>query len=157
MKTVIQKLWMFIVILCTSTSASAYDFEVDGVYYDIISVSDLTCEVVNGNYDGVITIPAIVQYKGKELSVISISQSAFANSSISEIILSDGLQTIQSYAFSNCDKLTKINIPSTVNRIEDYAFYHCTSLNDVCIEDGTTEIWLGDNGFHNTKDTPPPI
>lgn len=151
MKPIIQKLWMLIAMLCSSLSASAYDFEVDGVYYDIVSVSDLTCEVVNGNYDGVITIPAIVTYKGKDLSVISISQNAFANSSISEINLSEGLQTIKSYSFSNCYKLTKISIPSTVSRIENNAFSGCTSLTAVCIEDGTTEIWLGDNGFHNTR------
>ena len=32
-------------MLCTLISASAYDFEVDGIYYNILSLEDLTCEV----------------------------------------------------------------------------------------------------------------
>ena len=33
---------MLIAILCTSTSATAYDFEIDGIAYTITSLTDLT-------------------------------------------------------------------------------------------------------------------
>ena len=60
--------------------ASAYDFELDGFYYNIISVSDLTLELTtdveikdilndtdnNKKYYGDIIIPESVNYKGKE-------------------------------------------------------------------------------------------
>lgn len=41
-------------IILTAINASAYDFEVDGIYYNIISNVDLTVEVTNkykGSFD----------------------------------------------------------------------------------------------------------
>lgn len=47
MKPIIQKLWMFIAVLCTSLSASAYSFYSDGLYYNILSKEDRTVEVTD--------------------------------------------------------------------------------------------------------------
>lgn len=35
MRTIMQKLCMVMALLCLSISASAYDFEEDGIYYNI--------------------------------------------------------------------------------------------------------------------------
>ena len=43
MKRTFYLLALFLSLL--PPAASAYDFEVDGIYYDIISDSELTCEV----------------------------------------------------------------------------------------------------------------
>ena len=40
---------MLTTILCASLSASAYDFEIDGIYYEVISLTDLTCAVTSGD------------------------------------------------------------------------------------------------------------
>lgn len=55
-------------------SASAYDFEVDGIYYDIVFLPNLTCAVTCGDkyYEGDITVPSEVLFKGRTLSIISI-------------------------------------------------------------------------------------
>lgn len=41
------------------TPSSAYDFKVDGIYYNVLSESDRTCKVTNDfpYYSGKITIP----------------------------------------------------------------------------------------------------
>ena len=44
MKTFKTKLLTIVVLLC-SISASAYDFEVNGLYYNLLSASDKTCEL----------------------------------------------------------------------------------------------------------------
>lgn len=49
-------------MLLTILPISAYDFEVDGIYYEVISFSDLTCKVVSGDneYEGDVVIPSEV-------------------------------------------------------------------------------------------------
>lgn len=54
-------------------------------------------------------------------------------SSITNIILEDGLTSIGNHAFSNCTSLTQITIPSSVETIGDYAFEECSSLLNVTI------------------------
>ena len=66
--------------------ASAHDFEVDGIYYNITSSTDSTVSVTfRGNYyssysneyTGSVVIPQTVTYSGKTYSVTSIGESAF--------------------------------------------------------------------------------
>ena len=73
-------------LLCSFT-ASAHDFEVDGIYYNITSETDLTVEVTyrggyydeySNEYSGAITIPSVVTYNGKTYSVTEIEFAAFA-------------------------------------------------------------------------------
>ena len=73
------------VLLCSIT-ASAHDFEVGGIYYNITSDDDLTVAVTyRGNssspysneYSGAVTIPSTIAYNGKTYSVTSIGDCAF--------------------------------------------------------------------------------
>ena len=52
-----------------SISASAYDVEVDGIYYDI---SGTTATVTRGDYSGDIVIPESITYNNSKYSVTSI-------------------------------------------------------------------------------------
>ena len=81
------KLWLAtIATLLCSLTASAHDFEVDGIYYNITSSTDLTVEVTyqgsssyeyEDEYSGAVTIPSIVTYNGITYSVTSIGKYAF--------------------------------------------------------------------------------
>lgn len=55
MKRVIFLLGVLTTILSTFSTASAYDFEVDGLCYDLISASERTCAFTQGDkpYEGV--------------------------------------------------------------------------------------------------------
>ena len=70
---------MSIVVLCTSLSAYSYAFEVDGIYYNVISLDDMTCEVTKGDekYSGDIVIPSEVTYKNRKFAVTEIGSDAF--------------------------------------------------------------------------------
>lgn len=140
----------------TSFNASSFDFTVDGLYYTMLSMDDLTCEVSgwDGKGDRHVIIPAIVTYKGRDISVIQIGKGAFKMPSpssitlpssirvireeafeecdrLSEVNLGDGLISIGKNAFSFCNKLKEIFIPSKVKEIGQGAFYHCSSLQNL--------------------------
>ena len=60
--------------------AYAYDFEKDGIYYNITSLQDLTVDVTSGDnsYSGNITIPESVIYADKVFKVTGIAERGFA-------------------------------------------------------------------------------
>ena len=118
-----KRLLTITILLLYSTITKAYDFEVDGIYYNIISLSDLTVAVTSGGdeYSGEVIIPEKVVYKSKTLTVTEIS----------------------SHAFFDCTNLSSISIPNSVEIIESYSFSGCSSLKYVRIEDGTDTLSLG--------------
>ena len=54
--------------LFSSLTASAYDFGVDGIYYNLVSASDLTVEVTRGDnyYSGNVIIPSTINYSTRD-------------------------------------------------------------------------------------------
>lgn len=153
MKQNLLSVGMIIAMLLSFLPASAYDFEVDGIYYEIISVSDLTCMVTNGeiSYQGTITIPSHVTYNNKELRVVEIGASAFSSTDVEHVNINEGVKKIRSNAFNGCVNLKSINIPSSIDELENYSFSGCTSLNDLLIEDGDNALKIGYNGTHSAR------
>lgn len=147
MKTIIQKLWMVMAMLCLSISASAYDFEVGGIKYEIISLDDMTCKVIANTekYAGVISIPASVVYNGRTFNVTSIGNKAFLNcNGISELHLESAtnLSEIGFSAFEGCTAINKVTIPSSCIRLGYNAFFGCLSLKYVIISESSKPLTL---------------
>ncbi len=157
-------------MLCASAYASAYDFVSEGIAYTITSFTDLECSVSSADvlYEGDITIPEEVSYKGKSLTVVSIGDYAFENSAVTSVIfpkslckigkysfreckllrsilLNEGLQTIDKSAFSGCSSLQSINFPKTVQSIGEACFYGCTSIETIVLPNTLTK--LGSSAF----------
>lgn len=128
MKNVIKKVLCTLFSLALSANVSAHDFEVDGICYDVVSLTDLTCIVVKkynhyryDEYSGDIVIPSTVDYANKTLTVIGIENKTFKDAS----------------------NLTGITIPNTISYIGDNMFSFCFKLERVTIEDGETTLYLG--------------
>lgn len=135
MKPIIQKLGMFIAMLLASISATAYDFEVDGIYFNIISVPNETCAVTSPPepLEGVVTIPSEVQYGGRTFIVKSIESSAFENNSnITEVELGHNLTQIGANAFANCTSINKVTVLcnncNNAGNLENPAFNNCSGI-----------------------------
>ena len=134
MKQKLQKLLIAIAGLLVSVNAFAYDFEKDGIYYNITSETDRTVEVTYRHYDydydndfsGNLIIPAKVIYNGKTYTVTSIGSHAYDDcAGLTSITIPNSVTTIGRYAFSYCDGLTSVTIPNSVTTIGDSAFSSC--------------------------------
>ena len=66
-------------------------------------------------------------------SLKSIAKSAFNYSHVLEIKLQEGIETIESEAFSNCIKLKELIIPESVKKLEEYTFGGCQNLTKVVL------------------------
>ena len=140
------KIWLTAIsaLLCSLT-ASAHDFSVGGIYYNITSSTDLTVEVTYRSgyyaYRGAVVIPATVTYNGKVYTVTSIGHDAFSNSSsLTSITIPEGVTYIGAYAFYKCTSLTSITIPKSVTAIGNLAFFNCQSLTSIIIPEGMRSI-----------------
>ena len=143
------RLWltMTAMLLCSIT-AGAHDFEVDGIFYNVIS--DNAVEVTyqgesyrdyDDEYRGEVTIPATVIYNSKEYNVTRIGKSAFSNcSSLTAITIPEGVTSIGSDAFWFCIRLATITIPEGVTSIGNGAFSTCSSLTAITIPESVTSI-----------------
>ncbi len=123
-------------MLWLSISASAYDFEVDGIAYDILSVQDLTCSVTSGDteYSGNIIIPASVKFQNRELSVISIGKNCFKGcTKLLSVNIPSSVKSIGEYCFADCSNLESVQLPSEITTIPRGCFLRCARMNEVKI------------------------
>lgn len=140
-----KRFLLLLFLTVTTLTASAYDFEVDGIYYN--KTSDSTVEVTGyekfNNYadSGAVVIPSLVYYGGQQYSVTSIGWYAFSDEpSLTNISIPNSITIIRNYAFMNCTGLTCITIPNSVTEIGFGAFYNCIRLKSITIPKSITSI-----------------
>ena len=133
-----QNLVRAIVTLCiisATVTSKAQDILVDGIYYDIISEGNRTVRVTDNDYYpyiGHIVIPAKIIYKGLTYSVTSIRDWAFSNcTKLTSVEIPNSVTSIGDDAFSSCTQLTSVEIPNSVTSIGEYAFNYCDNLDSV--------------------------
>ena len=136
MKT-IKTLLITAVVLLYSTAATAHDFYVDGIYYNITDATAKTVEVTyagsfyttyDNEYRGAVVIPETVTYNSKTYSVTTIGKDAFCS----------------------CSGLTSVTIPNSVTTIGSCAFEYCIGLTAVRI--GDIAAWCRiDFGYYSSN------
>ena len=145
-----KKLITLLLALVATNTLWAYDFSVDGIYYNILTDKTNEVEVASGypKYTGDIIIPSSVTYNGSTYSVTTIGLEAFHSCyKMTSVIIPGSVTSIRPYAFQNCDSLTSITLPDGVIAIETWAFGGCSSLTSINIPDDVTSI--GDGAFYN--------
>ena len=149
MKT-IKTISLTIAMLFFSLVSSAYDFEVDGIYYNILSEMDKTVEVTSGDvkYTDDVTIPSTVDYNSETYSVTGIGTKAFYMcSSLTYIDIAESVTSIGNRAFQHCTNLSSVVIPSGVTSIEEETFWDCGSMTSISIPNSVTNIGNGAFAF----------
>ena len=145
----------------------AYDFEVDGIYYDIKSDGRHVYVTHDGSrnggcYSGSVTIPYSVTYEGRTYYVDAIFNEAFWNcTNLGTVSVKANLTYIGPRAFYNCTSLWKLYLenPTYLKTISQEAFYNCSGFNFVGLASGlsyVTEIgwdaFYGTGWYNNQKD-----
>ena len=149
MKPIIKLTLLLLAILLPATT-SAYDFKVNGIYYNITNSTNRTVEVTyqsytNGtyvsDYSGNVNIPSTVTYYGTTYTVTRIGYDAFSNcSGLTSVTIPNFVITINRWAFKDCSGLTSVTIPNSVTTISEGAFYGCIGLTSVTIGNSVTSI-----------------
>lgn len=86
----------------------------------------------------------LYKYNNNVLTGLMVSK---ADSNIVDAEVPNGVEYINSQAFSGCTKLESVSLPVSLKEIWQYAFSGCTALTDVEIADGVTNIL--NYAFHN--------
>ena len=152
----INKKWLLVAIaLLIAPIASAYDFEVDGIYYNKLSDGksvEVTYYYLDEDwipvnpYSGSVTIPSQVAKDGITYTVSAIGNSAFEScGDLTYVSIPNTVTSIGWDAFYCCTSLTSVSIPNSVTSIGVRAFNGCSGLTSVTIGNAVTSI--GERAF----------
>ena len=148
-----KRMMSFILSIFATINLYAYDFEVDGIYYNIVSDEDYTLSVTNGDrnenipynfdYSGIVNIPATVPFHRHDYTVVAVEDMAFiACINVSYIVLPSTLIYIGERAFQTCQGLSSISLPEGLVSIGDYAFMDCDKLESIVLPKSLKEIGI---------------
>ena len=143
------------VLLLSAATASAEDFEVDGIFYNksgnntaSVTFKGESYNAYANKYSGAVTIPSEVAYEGTTYSVTSIGDEAFEDcSGLTSVEIPTSVITIDYDAFWGCSGLTSVEIPNSVTYIGNYALLGCSGLTSVVIPNSVT--YIGIDAFCN--------
>ena len=88
---------------------------------------------------GKISVPSMIGGK----TVIQIDEHAFRGAAVTNVTIPGPLRTIETRAFTGCDKLEILTIAEGVETIEGYAFSNCSKLALVTLPDSLREVGAG--------------
>lgn len=143
MKKIFLLLWF---VLLGLFEVQAYQFEKNGIYYDIVNGKAVVVSGGSVMYSGDVVIPETVEYGGQHYVVDSIGEWAFnACSGLMSVKLPEKLRAIGSLAFTDCYGLTSISFPASLKVIGSGAFQNCDGLTSLSFPEGMTQI--GDGAF----------
>ena len=132
-------------VLGIISTATAYDFEVNGIYYNTNGTeATVTRKTTSGNsYSGNVVIPSVVTYNGITYPVTTIDDNAFSKcSDLMSIDMPESITHIGNYAFVYCTGVTNVVIPNSVITAGSSIFHGCTGLIDVTIGQSIREMSL---------------
>ena len=128
----------------------AYDFLYWADGYNQLAITILdeeakTCKIDNSetkwNLHGELTIPSTVTNEGKEYTITTIGDYAFAECwDLIFVDIPNTVTTIGEYAFSICISLTSVKLPNSIIHIGSEAFWGCDSLTSIEIPNSVTCI-----------------
>ena len=141
-------------------------FEVDGIRYAPVSLSERTCDAIDCVYNessAITKIPSKVTYKGIEMNVQKVQPYiCYNNIFVNHLSMEIG-GTVSQYAFNGCknmltailgsveegfntDSFSGLYIGSNISTIDNFVFGGCEKLNKLIIADRESELSLGTNG-----------
>ena len=128
---------MFANVVSVTASADEYG---DFVFSSTSDFGDENPTVTITGYNGSST-NVVIPSEIYGMPVRSIGDGAFQyNETLKDVIIPDGVTSIEYCAFQGCNSLTNIDIPDSVENIGEAAFLFCSSLKGIDIPAGVEHI-----------------
>lgn len=128
-----------------------------------------SADVYNGS-GGAVTIPGQIEYEGQNYTVTEIGSEifenmteitsvslpdtltmigelAFYNTGIHKVTIPEGVKTIDYSAFSSCENLTAVTLPSTINDLYGWCFNSPNLKTVTCLVPSTKSVYIEDDVF----------
>ena len=138
-------------LLLLPTAAMGYDFEADGIYYDLVDgQATVTNNGQSNCYSGEVVVPATVTSDGTTYPVTALGHSAFKNcTGLTKAILPGSLTAIGPRVFESCTALTSLIVPNSVTTMGANVFDKCYAIDSIVIGNKVTS--LGDYTFNDCR------
>ena len=127
-----------------SLIARGGDFVSNGLVYCFGSRSGEVIVVENiidglNSYSGVCIIPTTVNYDGDNYKVTAISELAFADSHVTDVVIPNTVTEIGEFAFDGCDDLVNVTLPLSLKEIPEGCFSR-TNIVNIALPEGLEVI-----------------
>ena len=135
--------------------ASAQRFQSGGLWYNVLSATEHTVEVTQGNgtnfYRGSITIPPTVTYGGTTYDVVALGEYAFYYGTLTSVTIPSSVTRIKACCFFAANGPAAITVPASVTDIGQMAFAanNMTAIN----VDGDNPTYTSVDGMLFSKDS----
>lgn len=142
---------LLLLALMMPVTASAYDFEVDGIYYNKNGTEATVTykELKYLSYRDTVIIPSTVTYLDTTYTVTAIGNNAFENcSTLRKVTIPNTVKDIQERAFMGCSLLSSVFLPSSIRTIGPRAFQNCTRMDNPHLTNVTS---IGNMAFYNSN------
>lgn len=117
-----------------------YQLSEDGTYYTVTGFEGLSSYVY---YE------AIIPPTHEGLPVKRIGAYAFDEKALKTVVIPEGVEVIESYAFSECSDLVNVSLPSTLKIISSGVFNECVSLTEIELPNNLE--YIGSYAFEECK------
>ncbi|MBR5639123.1 MAG: leucine-rich repeat domain-containing protein [Muribaculaceae bacterium] len=130
-----------------SISACAGTFVSGGIVYSFtdnfreVAVDQNIVDGINA-YEGIYIIPSVVNYEGENYLVTAITESAFAHSKVTEVVIPNSVTRIEENAFAFATELTDVTLPLELTAIPDYCFTG-TGIVNIVLPEGIQDVGVG--------------
>ena len=93
------------------------------------------------NYTGTISDWCNIKFTSTTSNPLTNAKKLYLNNTlVSELVIPEGVTTINAYAFKGCTSITSVTIPNSVKTIETYAFADCNGIRTVVFGSGIQSI-----------------
>lgn len=96
-----KRIFTALLLAIMAVTGYAYDFQVDGIYYNLTSYNDAVVTHGDKKYTGSVFIPTDVKWNSRKINVVGIGDQAF----------------------KDCEELTSVILTYKVTHIGEHAFY----------------------------------
>ena len=104
-----KRIFTALLLAIIAVTGYAYDFQVDGIYYNLTNYNDAVVTHGDKKYTGSVFIPTDVKWNSRKINVVGIGDQAF----------------------KDCEELTSVILTYKVTHIGEHAFIFCESMTDI--------------------------